>query len=508
MDRSLVDMYVASAFVFMASSPVWAADEVFADGFEFRDFPSTPIVDASAPANAETLFGGTTGTPTGGPCLSDPEIGTLFPNNWIRPRFTWIPTGSENLFEIRLSAQNQDNALVVYTAASTWTMPAAIWAGLSQHTVDSAITVTVRGATYSSGSLTSGPALGSSGAIRVAPVSAPGAIVYWTNTSNGMLLRGFRMGEETLKDILGPADAGASCIGCHTSTPDGTYVGFSAGEGGGAGLALLSSDGQHLTPSFISASAQTLMARQNQDLPSFSPMHWTAGDHTALTMYQSNIIWTDLEASSTAQGAGWGIVARNNESTNAASASFAHTGDALLYVSTPDPVNTGVTVTHGDIHIVPFNNRAGGTPTALVATPDNEYYPAFSPDDRLVAFDRVPTDVNSYNNPQAEVYVVPATGGTPVRMAANDPAVCTGHSSPGITNSWPKWSPAAGSNGGRQFYWLTFSSTRAGGSPQIYVAPVVDDGTTLTSYPALYPWNQVPGDASHTPDWGNFSIPF
>lgn len=507
MRRSFVVLSVAAAFTGGAVARAGTLDAIFADGFEFRDFPAQPIIDAGAPADSPALFGGAAGAPSGGPCLAEPQIGTLFPGNWLRPRFTWIPAGSENLFELRLTAQNQGNALVVYTTASSWTMPANVWAALSQHTVDAPITVTVRGATYASGSLSSGPELGSSGAVRVAPVSAPGAIVYWTSAGNGVL-RGFRIGDEDLKDILAPADAGAGCVGCHTATPDGAWVGFSAGEGGGAGLGLLSADGQHLTPSFVSSSAQMLMARQDQDAPSFSPLHWTSGDRIALTMYQNHIIWTDLEAASAAQGDGWGILARNGESTNAASASFAHASDNVVYVSTPDPVSTGVTVTNGDIHVVPYNNRAGGTPITVAASGDNEFYPAFSPDDRYIAYNRAPAGASSYNNAQAEVYVVPAAGGQPVRIAANDPASCSGHSSPGVTNSWPQWSPAAGDAGGRRYYWLTFSSTRGGSVPQIYVAPVVDDGTTLITYPALYPWNQAAGDASHTPAWGDFAIPF
>ncbi|HEY6940798.1 hypothetical protein [Dokdonella sp.] len=507
MHRSSVVVYVASVFVFAASSSALSADAIFADGFDYHDFPVDPILDGGAPANAPALFG-VTGAPSGGPCLADPQIGTLFPNNWLRPRFTWVPAGAENLFELRVTAPNQGRALLVYTTASSWTMPANIWSALSQHTVDRAITLTVRGATYAGGSLTSGPEAGSSGAVRIAPVAAQGAIVYWTSAGADTLLRGFRIGDETLKDIVRPADAGAGCVGCHTATPDGTWVGFSAGEGGGAGLGLLSADGQALTPSFISSSAQTLMARPDQDAPAFSAQHWTSGDRIALTMYQSNIIWTDLEAASAAQGAGWGVLARSGESTNAASASFAHTSDTVLYVSTPDPVSTGVTVTNGDIHVVPYNNRAGGTPNTVVATQDNEYYPAFSPDDRYIVYNRAPNGTSSYNNAQAEVYVAPAAGGQPVRIAANDPSACTGQTSPGVTNSWPRWSPAASDDAGRRFYWVTFLSTRAGGPTQIYVAPVVDTGGTLTTYPALYPWNQGAADASHTPAWEDFAIPF
>jgi hypothetical protein len=443
--------------------------------------------------------------------MADPQTGTLFPNNWLRPRFAWIPTGGENLFELRITANNQDGALVVYTDATTWTMPANMWAGLSQHTVDRAITVKVRGATYSAGTgnLTGGPELGASGTVQVAPVSAPGAIVYWTSPAGGMQLSGFSIGDESLKTIVTPAGAGTACIGCHSATPDGAYVGFSASAGGAsAALGLVSSDGQQLTPSFITASAQTLMARQDQEAPQFSSLHWTTGDRIALTMYQSQIMWTDLEATSTAQGAGWGFLTRSGDSANAAYASFAHTTDTVLYVSTPDSVSLGVTVTSGDIKTVPFNNRAGGAPTTVVGTTDNEYYPSFSPDDKYIAYNRVPAGQSSYNNAQAEVYVIPSVGGVPVRIVANDPPACTGATSPGVTNSWPRWSPDAQDNGGRRFYWMTFSSTRSGFTRQVYVAPIVDNGTTLTTYPALYPWNQAASDDDHTPAWDDFSIPF
>lgn len=65
--------------------------------------------------------------------------------------------------------------------------------------------------------------------LQIAPVSAPGSVVYWT-TSAGTVLKGFKMGDETVKDIMKPAQVSTGCIACHSSTPDGNYVGFSARE--------------------------------------------------------------------------------------------------------------------------------------------------------------------------------------------------------------------------------------------------------------------------------------
>jgi hypothetical protein len=96
----------------------------------------------------------------------------------------------------------------------------------------------------------------------------------------------------------------------------------------------------------------------------------------------------------------------------------------------------------------------------------NEYYPSFSADSELMSFTRVATGQTFYNNAQAESFVVPVGGGTPVRLAANDAPACVNTPSPGITNSWIKWSPEVTQADRRKFYWLTFSSTRENGLPR------------------------------------------
>jgi len=119
----------------------------------------------------------------------------------------------------------------------------------------------------------------------------------------------------------------------------------------------------------------------------------------------------------------------------------------------------------------------------------------------------VPGGSSSYANPAAEVYVIPAGGGTRVRLGANDPPTCTGKMSPGVENSWPKWAPDASAANNKTYYWLTFSSIRdTAAIPQLYVTPVVDDGTSLTTYPALYLWNQPDDEHNHTPAWDYFQI--
>jgi hypothetical protein len=128
----------------------------------------------------------------------------------------------------------------------------------------------------------------------------------------------------------------------------------------------------------------------------------------------------------------------------------------------------------------------------------------------------------------AELFVVPAPGSPgaggdamATRLAANDPPACSGFASPGINNHWAKWAPepeiAPGS--GRKYYWLIFSSNRYGTPPvvamdmsvvqvsQLYATAIVVDGTTVTTFPSIYLWNQSAATLNTTPAWDPFKIP-
>jgi hypothetical protein len=491
----------------------------------YADFPAAPVIDpaGNTPAGAPSLFGPAgSGQSAGGPCLIDPELGSLFPGNWLPLRFHFVPPTGQNLFEIRVHADQETNDLVVYTTQTTWTMSSQMWSSLAQHVIDEPITVTIRGGTYDGTKLIGGPVLGSAGTISVAPAAASGAIVYWTS-SNGTALRGFTIGDTKVQDVLRPNQANTQCIGCHASTPDGDFVAFSASSdsmnGNPAEFAMRSTDGKLTTPSFISTAAATLLARSGQEEPVFSKSHWMTGDRIGLSMLylhdtmpasQYEIVWTDLETTSSAQGTGWGILKRDGDPGDPASAAFSHDGTKVVYTS-GKTTSGGVTLSDGDLRIIPYANRAGGTSTAVVGASDsayNEFYPAFSSDDQWLAFGRLPSGMSSYNQTATEVFIVPTAGGMPTRIVANDPPACAGRPSPGITNSWPKWSPDTTVVGNRTFYWITFSSTRiADKHPQLYIAPVVIEGSTVKTYPALYLWNQPADENNHTPAWDDFQIP-
>jgi hypothetical protein len=253
-----------------------------------------------------------------------------------------------------------------------------------------------------------------------------------------------------------------------------------------------------------------------------------------------------------AQGTAWGLLSTGDTGVSDVSPNLSHDGKNIAYTTTdfsPDG-HPDATATTADIHVVPYNNHSGGTAQALAGASDPgflEYYPSYSADDKFIAFTRAPnvsaaSPDGPYYNRFGQAMIIPAAGGTAIQLAANDPVSCGGDNvATGIINSWPKWSPDAFTVGGKTYYFLVFSSARnyndefskqfalpanplsafkgLNQSSQLYLATVVVDATgAVTTYPAVYIWNQnrTPDTASGvtathysnlTPAWDPIKLP-
>ncbi|MBW2524434.1 MAG: hypothetical protein JRI23_09675 [Deltaproteobacteria bacterium] len=501
----------------------------------FADFPEEPVVEDGLPSDIADLFAGATGSDTGGPCLAEPTLDAMVPSNWTPLYFQWQAPTEQNVFELRLEVENQLHDLVVYTTQPSFAMTRVIWTSFSDHSAGQDVEITLRGATLEGGALTAGPLLGASGAIHIAPVPAPGSVVYWA-ASGGTSFDGFMIGDDAPVTVLTPTSAGTTstggsttCISCHASSPDGELIIYTRdADDATRSIDVRMVDGSGgPAASVITPTALNLLGRHKQAAPLLSSAHYEAGDAVALAIFfdatltagQNEIIWTDLEADDMND---WGILARTGDARQASSPQWSRDGATVAYVSS-DTAGEGV-IANGacDIYTVPFNNRAGGSATPLAGASDaayDEYYPVYSPNDAWIAFNRHDQGTGSYNIPEAEVFVVPGAGGTAVRLRANDPPACTGLTSPGLTNSWPRWAPTADEHDGLRYYWLVFSSKRRAAEsaptappiPQLYIAAVVtsEQGgveTIVEDYPALYVRSQNPDENNHTPAWENFVV--
>jgi hypothetical protein len=261
-----------------------------------------------------------------------------------------------------------------------------------------------------------------------------------------------------------------------------------------------------------------------------------------------------------AEGTAWGLIATGGTMSDVLpSLSNLPGTDVVAYVEsdfTPDG-HPDYVAKLAKIKTVPYNKHSGGTATDLQGASDSahlNYYPAFSPDDKFIAFTQAPAPDAThpdgpYYNRNGRVMIVPAGGGTPMDLEANNPNTCAGDTDPtAVINSWPKWAPdfvntASMTSAGKTYYFLIFSSGRVykdefseqftlaadplsdftgvHQSSQLYLAAIVFDNATkqITTYPAVYIWNQnrtpgaTPGSAQNlqysnlTPAWAPFALP-
>ena len=562
------------------------------------DFAGGPFgpdgTTASVPAGAGQAFSSMP-VESGGPCLLEPQDGTMLPNNWLRPRFTWTPTGASDLYELHLTAPNQNADLIVYTSKTSWTMPKPMWVALAGHTQDMSIQVTVLSA--HSGVVSTGTTVG----FTVAPVGASGSLVYWspqgsTNGGTGppglTTLNGFEVGDETVDQVLscgavnkvlqcditaadwatldpsGTTQQPVTCIGCHTSTPDGEYISFNNFDPWGGVLASGQPGMMKGTPpmSFLGAGGYKAFTQPWLGITTYSPNHWAPTDHvvvaplggkgpsTSDTDQQSGLAWIDLENPSfppsgqspftALRGTAWDWIFPPTAGKYAAAPSWSHlrapADDFIVFTATSNVKSGRLGTGTAHLYKVPYARTGPQTATPIPGLDDAtnpryaQYYGSLSFDDRYIVYDQVDakvaaathTDLNTsdasgstwdgmYMQPAAELYVTPTSGGPGIRLAANDPPSCPNQPVKGtINNTWAKWSPEVASANGNTYYWLIFSSWRQGdkdanGSPiaQLFMTVIVKpEAGPIQTYPAVYLWNQPAKVSNFTPAWDVFKI--
>ncbi len=581
-----------------------------------KDFPANPVIDLHpddgsppTPMDAATHFTGAD-APGGGPCLVEPQDGTLIPQNWLRPRIRYQPAAGQNLFEIRFHAASEANDYVVYTTSKTWKMQnghmpgtAGDWDTIRSSIWGQDITVTVRGVNMNDPS--SQPA-SATAKFRIAPAGAGGAMIYWAavgDKNGSSWLEGFNVGDENVSSVLTTSqvalqisrDQGGNpqtanntqaagsveCIGCHAAIPDGVdggvgksvaFVDFYPWTGV---VAEVERDAGGAIPSWLTTAGAQAFSQPWIGLPTFSKSDWATGRHIAIASYgcppsttstgwypwngngcsdqpSAGLAWFDLSSAAApvisansydvgmgvlkGQGTTWGILARTGDPRGAEFANFSHDGKSIVYVSTNAGKDGRLGTGTADLYTIPYGARQGGAATAVMGAAEAtwaEFYPSFSPNDAFIAFNRAPGSEAMYYNPHDEVFVVASGGGTAKRLVANDPPTCMNAPSPGVTNSWPKWSPSVQQcSDGLTYYWLIFSSSRDGNAfnlanfkdpkpstpvptSQLYLTAItVDQNNQLQTYPALYIWNQPAKNAAlganqsnHTPVWEEVAIP-
>jgi Flp pilus assembly protein TadD len=135
-----------------------------------------------------------------------------------------------------------------------------------------------------------------------------------------------------------------------------------------------------------------------------------------------------------------------------------------------------------DLYRVPFNDGKGGTAEPLAGASGNgvsNFFPKYSPDGKWIVFCKA----NSYMllQPDAELYIIPAEGGTARRLRYNTARM----------NSWHSWSSNS--------RWLVFSSKVNGPYTQLFLTHIDDQGND--SPPVLLERFTSPDRAANIPEF-------
>ena len=137
-----------------------------------------------------------------------------------------------------------------------------------------------------------------------------------------------------------------------------------------------------------------------------------------------------------------------------------------------------------DLYRVPYNHGRGGKPEPLAGASANgrsNYFPKYSPDGRWIVF----CQASNYMllQPDSQLYIIPAAGGTARRLRGNTPRM----------NSWHSWSP-----NGR---WLVFSSKANSPYTQLFLTHMDEQGESTP--PVVLARFTAPDRAANIPEFVN-----
>ncbi|MEJ7597853.1 MAG: hypothetical protein WKG01_08100 [Kofleriaceae bacterium] len=423
-------------------------------GSDLPDDPAGPFEGPADPARA--------------PDVVYPNDGVLVPPNLKLLEIHFRPGAGNTLFEIAFT--NELTEIKVYARCTLpmsggciYTPDATVWNWIAETNRGGAdVAVRVRGTDDA------GSGVGTSGDIKVAfsVENMKGGIYYWKAAGGGesaVMRYDFGSTTQTAAErFLGPDKAGGKCVGCHALSRDGSKLVASAGGWDVEDSLLVDVE----TAERVATPAKTAFASWNPDGTKYVGVFSFTGTPTHNLML--------IDGTSGLQTGTIDVGATAAQSTS--HPDWSGDGADIVFVRAGQAYEDGVNnqrFYQGSIQMV--SDQGGGTfgaPVTIVPAlaGRNRYYPSFSPDTKLIAFNEstCPTGTahihcNADSDPTATIFVTePQVGSAPIALTRANAAGKT-DTGTALTNSWPKWAPfefQRTETAGSRLVWMTFSSTR------------------------------------------------
>ncbi len=461
----------------------------------------TLIVDATATSDPglADLVVGKSGALTPDIEVVYPPDNALAPVDFAPITVQWTYAGPADKFVVRF--ENAEAEINVLGDATNWasaastgkgyavTLPKGIWQDLFAFPDHPAWKLRILAVSVSGGQVVGKLLASKPLTFHISPMPAGGAIYYW-NTQM-MAVRVLEQGQKQPSTVPTP---GGMCAGCHSVSPDGSTVAVSHMMG--AGMASMSmslvtaKSGQ--PPPWLHPKAKQLLASSFTIAAAFSESHFSEKERWLVVPTSGTAGFipgpTKLMAVDLMGGTATNLV-QGGDLGQQAFPAWSKDGSTVVYASSSNVGNGFAATAATALYTVPFNGGQGGKAQLVAGTDDLDvfhYYPTFTLDGNYIVYNRAAATGNpcpasggsggpssggegTYDNCHAELWMIAATGGNPIRLdLANE-------SLEPLTNSWPTLGIVPG-----QYHWMAFSSRRNYGflhtgsppSPQIYIAAI------------------------------------
>jgi WD40-like Beta Propeller Repeat len=426
-------------------------------------FVKRAVIDPGLPGDIGDKFDNATDDPALAPAIQYPADKVLVPPNLGRFDVHWT-TANTNIFELRMRNQYVDirrysNGLIEPTRPFWTQLEPSEWFPIASTKTQLSLEVSGMNTADTTKKGTSKQV------VDVTNEVTRGGVYYWATTEPDATILSYDLEKtNTVPEKLynaGAEPGGAgTCHGCHTISKDGSRMSLTLDGNNGRGTVV------------------NLLDR-SLAVPVADATKWSYGTFTPDATKLITLSNGQLSVRASEGGAILGTIA-NAPGTRATHPELSPDGTLLVYAQCSggsDAFTTGCGLVSR-----PFNNADNTVGDIKVLVPageggKNSYYPAISPDGKWLAFTRSPSNVDSYDEPNAETWIMKVDGSAPpIQLAAAD----LGHA--GRTNSWARWAPFAQTFGASSepLTYLTFSSKRkygvrlaAGTRPQIWMTPIL-----------------------------------
>ena len=445
------------------------------------------VTDADFPCDGCAPFppsGAPTCTPQvlGAPTLVYPPDGVLLPPNMNVLEVQWVPPSGASLFEVDFTNGITDvkvetpcNQITTVRGVANvgcgLTLPQLAWNDIANTNRDGApVKVTVRATPASLMCVTASP---QSVSVDFAKDDLSGGIYYWQSATyggtagktGGIYSHDFGTFDPTPTPFYTSGGQG-TCVGCHTLSRDGVRMSLMTDDP--------DADDEYgdVTTHTMDVASRTVIGGKNVG-PGFQTF---SHDHALMI------------ASMFKMGNNKSLAVWNGDGTTQLATATLPTTPSQLYGTQPNLsaddktlvfVAPGVVGGMSTVSMAGDHHFLGGSlwkatfdattyaltnySAFLTATgQENFYYPDQSPEEHWVVFNEnddnsaANNDGDCFYSRQARVKIMhfpPQAGDQPLDMPALNVAN-------GLSNSWPRWSPAPTSYHGKPVLWVTFSSNR------------------------------------------------